>query len=300
MEMEDFYKGELSDAYLYSELSKKERNPSLRKRLVELSEIESGHAKFWYGMLLKYNKVPDSRIRKLKIKYLIFLRRIFGIAFIINYLEGGEVRAIQDYSKYLENTKDDEIRTKLNDIINDEKDHEQTFIKMNEEFSSNAEKTKDSIYGMSDGLIEILAGVAGLTGVLSKNFYVFIGGLIFALSGMISMTIGAYVSTRASNQIKGQGKGYSSLSAAGNTALFYFIGAVFPLIPFLFLSKYIALIVAVSLALIVDFIASSVISISSGGDLKKDISYSLTLIFIGFVATFLIGMLVHHFIGNVI
>ncbi len=300
MEMDDFYKGELSDSYFYSELAKREKDPDLKNKLMELSKIEAGHAKFWQSMLIKNNKKPDSRINKTRINYLIFLRRIFGIAFIVNYLERGEVKAIEDYSNYWQKTQDEEIKSKLKDIIEDEKDHEEIFIKMSQEFSSNADKTKDSIYGMSDGLIEVLAGIAGLTGILSKNIFVFIGGLIFALSGMISMTIGAYLSTRASSQIKGDDKGYSSASAAGNTALFYFIGAVFPLLPFLFFTKYVALIIAIVLALIVDFIAASVISISSGGNLRKDIATSLLLITLGFVTTFLIGLLVHHFIGNVI
>ncbi len=300
MEILDFYKGELSDSFFYRELAKREKNPNLKEKLLELSKIESGHAKFWESMLKKYNIPYDTKISTSRLRYLIFLKNVFGISFIINFLEGGEAKAIEDYSKFAVETSDPEIKSKLQDIIEDEKNHEQAFIQMSQEFSSNAEKTKDSIYGMSDGLIEVLAGVAGLTGVLSNNFYVFIGGLIFAISGMISMTIGAFISTRASSQIKGGNDGYSSLHAAANTAFFYFIGAVFPLIPFLFLPKYFALLVAVVLALIIDALAASVISISSRGNLRKDIMVSLALISLGIVATFLIGEIVHHFLGNII
>jgi len=300
MEIIDFYKGELADSFFYRELARREKNPNLKEKLLELSKIESGHAKFWESVLKKYNVPYDSKISTTRLRYLILLKNLFGISFIINFLEGGEAKAIEDYSKFADQTNDPEIKLKLQDIIEDEKNHEQAFIQMSQEFSSNAEKTKDSIYGMSDGLIEVLAGVAGLTGVLSNNFYVFIGGLIFAISGMISMTIGAFISTRASSQIKGGDNEYSSISAAANTAFFYFIGAVFPLIPFIFLPKYISLAIAIILALIIDALAASVISISSRGNLRRDVLVSLALISIGILATFLVGEIVHHFLGNII
>lgn len=297
---EEFYQGEISDSYLYRQLASNEKNPAIRSKLMELSEIEKGHSEFWESVIKEDGGEPIPRIKKWGILYLRFLKSLFGISFIINYLEKGEVRAIEEYSEYMNNYASEARKNKIQQIINDEKDHEALFIKMSEEFSLSAEKTHDAIYGMSDGLIEVLAGIAGLTNVLANNFFILIGGIIFAISGMISMTIGAFLSEKAKIQInRGEGK-YTSLHAAGNTALFYFIGAIFPVIPFVFFTKYLALLVAVILTLTVDAIAASVISVSSWGNIRRDVSISVLLVSVGFLTTFAIGFLVHHFIGNIL
>lgn len=296
---EEFYQGEVSDSFLYKQLAANEKDPALKSKLLELSDIEKRHSEFWESVIREDGGQPSPKIKKGGIIYLRFLKSLFGISFIINYLEKGEVRAIEEYSEYMNNYAPEARKNKIQQIINDEKTHEELFIKMSKEFSLSAEKTHDAIYGMSDGLIEVLAGIAGLTNVLANNLFILIGGIIFALSGMISMTIGAFLSEKAKIQIRrGDGK-YTSLHAAGNTALFYFIGAIFPVIPFIFLSKYIALLVAVGLTLSVDAVAASVISISSRGNLKKDVAVSVLLVTVGFATTFLIGLMVHHFIGNI-
>ncbi len=297
---EEFFQGEVNDSYLYKQLASNEKDEKVREKLMELSEIEKGHSEFWASVIKEEGGSPVPKIKKIGILYLKFLKSLFGISFIINYLEKGEVRAIEDYSNYLANYASDEKKNKIQQIIDDEKNHESLFIKMSEEFSLGAEKTHDAIYGMSDGLIEVLAGIAGLTNVLANNIFILIGGIIFAISGMISMTIGAFLSEKAKIQISKNESKYTSLHAAGNTALFYFIGAIFPIIPFIFLPKYIALLVAVILTLAVDAIAASVISISSWGNIRKDVAVSVLLVTLGFLTTFAIGLVVHHFIGNIL
>ncbi len=297
---ESFYQGEVNDSFLYLQLAQNEKHENTKNKLLELSEIEKSHSEFWAAEIRSAGREPVPKIRKFSVFYLKFLKSIFGISFVINYLEKSEVKGIVDYLEYTKSENDEDKKKRLNEIINDERNHEAVFIKMSEEFSLSAEKTHDAIYGMSDGLIEVLAGVAGLTNVLANNFYILIGGLIFAISGMISMTIGAFLSERAKIQLnKGEGD-YTSIHAARNTALFYIIGSIFPIIPFVFLAKYVALILAVILTIIVDMVAASVISISSYGNLRKDVSTSVALVVIGFIATFIIGLVVHHFVGNIL
>ncbi len=297
---EEFFQGEVSDSYLYKQLASNEKNEDVKKKLLELSDIEKGHSEFWASVIREEGGNPVPKLKKTGILYLKFLKSLFGISFIINYLEKGEIRAIEDYSNYLQNKASEEKKEKIKQIIDDEKNHESVFIKMSQEFSLSAEKTHDAIYGMSDGLIEVLAGIAGLTNVLANNIFILIGGIIFATSGMISMTIGAFLSEKAKIQINRGETKYTSVHAAGNTALFYFIGAIFPIIPFVFFSKYIALVISIILTLTVDGIAASVISISSWGNLRRDVATSILLVSAGFIATFIIGLIVHHFIGNIL
>ncbi len=304
---ETFYQNELNDKRLYEKLSKRimtsfrrsERNESVAKKLMELASIESTHADFWAELIKRRGKTPPQFTQKNPwyFGYLGFLQRIFGISFLIRYLERGEVDAIKEYSDYIEKeSKEQWEKDQLNKILADEKDHEDAFIQMTNELKGNADKVRDAIYGMSDGLIEVLASVAGLTGVFINNIFVAVGGIVFGASGLVSMTIGSYLSERAKGQLV-TGNGYTAQRAAGNTALYYFIGAIVPIIPFLFLQRYTALATSFALVIIVDGIVTSVISIQSEGKLGRDLSRSLGLVTLGFAATFAIGLIAHHFIG---
>ncbi|MEM0135034.1 MAG: VIT1/CCC1 family protein [Thermoplasmatales archaeon] len=304
---ETFYQNELNDADLYERIStrimssirKSRRNQTIAKKLMELSAIESSHARFWAELIKKKGNTPPpfKKRNASYYSYLGFLQRIFGISFLVRYLERGEEEAIKEYSDYIEReSKEQWERDQLNKILADERDHEDVFIKMTNELKGNADTVRDAIYGMSDGLIEVLASVAGLTGVFINSIYVAVGGIVFGASGLISMTIGAYLSEHAKGQISTRGE-YSPRKAAGNTALYYFFGAIVPIVPFLFLQKYTALITAFCLVLIVDIIVTSVISIQSSGRLRRDLLRSVGLVTLGFLATFAIGMIAHHFIG---
>jgi VIT1/CCC1 family predicted Fe2+/Mn2+ transporter len=304
---ETFYQNELNDSRLYKSISKRimsslrisERDQKVAEKLMELSSIETTHAKFWEEVIRKRGGAPPPFRQRNPIyfKYLGFLQKLFGISFLIRYLERGEVDAIADYSEYLNTGPGDEWeKNQLKNILNDEKNHEQTFIKMTEELKGSADKVKDAIYGMSDGLIEVLAGLAALTSVLVSNTYVAVGGIVFGISGLISMTIGSYLSEKAKEQIS-ENRKYSGRKAAINTATYYGIGAAVPIIPFLFLTKYVALGTSFVLVIAVDFIATSVISIQSDGNLKRDTARSIGLVVAGFTATFIIGMIARHFVG---
>lgn len=304
---ENFYENELNDAKLYKDISErimsslrgKRRNKKMSEKLMELSSIEAGHAKFWEEVIRKKGRIPPPFRQKnpLYYAYLGFLQRIFGISFLVRYLERGEVDAIADYSEYSQQKAGDEWeKEQLDKIIKDEKDHEQAFIAMTEELRGSADKVKDAIYGMSDGLIEVLAGIAALTNVLVSNVYVAVGGMVFGVSGLVSMTIGSYLSEKAKEQIS-ENEEYGARKAAMNTAIYYSIGAAVPIIPFIFLYKYYALATSFALVIAVDFIATSVISIQSNGNIKKDSARSIGLVILGFTVTFIIGLVAKHFMG---
>jgi VIT1/CCC1 family predicted Fe2+/Mn2+ transporter len=280
-------------------LRKSARNESIAKKLAELSEIESRHAAFWAEMIRKRGMTPPPYRKRSPgyYHYIGFLQRIFGVSFLVRYLERGEEDAIREYSEYIEKESRDEWeKEQLNKILKDEREHEDAFIQMSTELKGNSESVRDAIYGMSDGLIEVLASVAGLTGVFINNIFVAVGGIVFGASGLVSMTIGAYLSERAKSQIDAS-KTHRAATAAGNTALYYFIGAVVPIAPFFFFQRYTALATSFVLVMIVDGIVTSVISIQSNGRLGKDLLRSLGLVTLGFVATFAIGLVAHHFIG---
>jgi VIT1/CCC1 family predicted Fe2+/Mn2+ transporter len=304
---ETFYQNEMNDASLYEKISKRimhslrksERNEKVAEKLMELSSIESAHAGFWADLIRKKGRtVPPFKMRNPGYyRYLGFLQRIFGISFLVRYLERGELEAIKEYSEYIEKESKEQWETdQLKKILRDERDHEDVFIKMTTELKGSADRVRDAIYGMSDGLIEVLASLAGLTGVFVNNIYVAVGGIVFGASGLVSMTIGAYLSEKAKGQIDST-HSYGARKAAGNTAAYYAIGMIVPILPFFFLERYTALLTSFALVMIVDGIVTSVISIQSDGKLRRDLARSLGLVTLGFLSTFAIGLVAHHFVG---
>ncbi|ARM74935.1 VIT1/CCC1 transporter family protein [Acidianus manzaensis] len=236
------YKSEIFDYSLYSDLAKMERNQKVKEVLIELAEGERSHAEFWKNVAESRGILLDNLgfFDKIKLFFLKIFRKILGLPLTIKLAELGE---INDAQKYYELSKNEEFndteKQKLLDIMNQELVHEEVLTQS----QINAERIRDAIYAVSDGLIEVLAGVSGLDSVLNTPFLVALGGLIIGISGMISMSIGAYLSSSSEEDIKKNKikNNISSINEEKNesgesvkiTAISYILGAIIPILPFL-------------------------------------------------------------------
>lgn len=299
------YKTELFDYTLYSELAKMEKDERVKKVLEELANGEKSHSEFWKtvaktrGIELEGLALSD----KLKLFLLKIFRRLFGLPITIKLAEAGE---ISDAEKYYQLSKeagfDNEEKQKLLDIMNQELVHEEVLTQT----QINAERIRDSIYAISDGLIEVLAGVSGLESVLSSPFLVALGGLIIGISGMISMSIGAYLSSSSEEDIKRKVEKLQrseetevqngTSESVKVTAISYIIGAIIPIIPFLVgMTGIIGLISSYVITAVSTLIVGALIGIlSEVSPLKKGIT--MTGLAIGAaLVTHGIGYLFHIF-----
>jgi len=314
-----YYLGEMKDHEVYARLSRLERNNELKNSLSNLSRVEREHAKFFSQLLKKQGiNVENEKVSKVLISFSIFLRYILGLSLTLKILERGESDAIKKYIDYLKNSDLDENDKKLlKNIIIDEMFHEDFFEESEEKVAKRTEKIRDAVYGMSDGLVEVLASVAGLAPVLLKSIFVAIGGLVVGISGSLSMAIGAYLSVKAQrdysdskvklerikDEIKGEKKNEEEenfsnpLSSAINTGLFYIIGAMFPILPFFFLGGIYALVLSFSLVVISQSVTSIIISILSGTPILKSLFRTVTLTVLAAIGTYVIGNIIHSVIG---
>lgn len=194
------YKDEVMGHILYENLAKVESEGEVKKVLKRLSEIERSHAEFWKKMAEARNiKLSGlGLLEKIRLKFYVFTRRIFGTMLIIKLLEREERDDIKKY-KALLSRRDITLAEKkeLEKILVDEIVHEE-MLSITE---AKAKDIGDFVYGISDGLIEVLAAVSGLAGVLVNPLLIAIGGLIVGLSGTLSMSIGAYLSTKSKVEI---------------------------------------------------------------------------------------------------
>lgn len=195
------YKEELFDYEIYSRLANMEKDPKLKKILFKLSEMERYHAEFWKEIANKRNlKLKNlNLLDKIKIYFYLIIRKLLGLNITIRILESGEEDDIAKYGRLseMEEFSEDE-RRRLKGIMLDEAVHEKVLDNIE------AKNVGDFVYGISDGLVEVLAAVSGLSGAISSPLLVAVGGLIVGASGTLSMAIGAYLSTKSEKDVKEQ------------------------------------------------------------------------------------------------
>lgn len=311
-----FYRNELTDMLFYDKLSKRVKDEEFRKSLLHLSETEKIHANFWKLRLVKSGVSVDGiRPRFGKIKGLLMIRKFMGNYLSIKLLEHSEIDSIIQYNKFLEeNRNDSEITDSLQKIILDEIEHEEIFSKKAGDEDILVQKNRDLIYGMSDGLVEVLAALAGLSALISNHLYIALGGSVVGIGGSISMALGAYLSQKSESEYKineltkksilerkmryGQKfdryKGESKKSAL-NVGLSYVMGALIPIIPFVFLPRIDGLVTAVILVAASQGITNMVVALTMGLRIFKTSVQAMFLSLLAAAATFSVGYLFHIF-----
>lgn len=310
----NFYRDELTDMVFYSRLSRKVKDPWLRQSLERLSSIEKEHSEFWKEYLSKKNvDVSHLGPRRFRISYMLFLHRILGTGLTAKIMEHGEVETVASYRNAQNLDADDfDFKTGLEKIIDDEVEHEDVFSYTLDQSREQLERNRDIIYGISDGLVEVLAALAGLSAIIADHTYVAMGGLIVGVSGAMSMSVGAYLAKNSETQFRisqirrnailnneesdsGKVEKYRNETrlAAINTGLFYILGAAIPILPFLFLPNLFALVLSVILVALTQAISNSIVAISMNMRVRREAVKAAALALLAAFGSFLVGQIFH-------
>ncbi len=302
-------RNETVDMLTYRILASHEKDPELSQLMQRLADVESKHVAFWASFAREMGlEVKPSRLRtKLLAKGYSAFRRLFGLSLTVKLLELHEETAIREYSRLLEENPGltPEQKMSLEKIIGDEKDHELELI--NEELRVNPEGVRDAVYGMSDALVEVLAAVSGLAGVLIRPLLIAIGGLIVGASGTLSMGAGAYVSTQSEKELSANSDSVSSnegkrahasaVKSALITSASYFVGVFPPVLPYIFsASGLLGLLLSYTASAISLFLVGSLVGILSG---VNPIHRGTEMVVIGIgaaLATHGIGLLASYYL----
>lgn len=311
-----FYRDELTDMEFYRKLSERVSDPRLKAELSKLASIEERHSRFWKNFLEKHGVTTNRiRARKYKIRLLLFFHIILGTGITVKIMEHGEVETVAKYRTFAENPDIDETFDQdLEGIIDDEIEHEDIFSYSLEENDKLVSRNRDIVYGMSDGLVEVLAALAGLTALITDHYYVALGGLVVAISGAISMSVGAYLSANTESayrisqvkrkailenknddvaKIKNLSKG--STKSAKNVGLFYIIGAAIPIVPYVFLNPYYALVVSIILVLLVQGFSNAIVALTMNMTVLREALKASLLALLAAAASFLVAFMFHIF-----
>ncbi len=307
MELEKkFYRDEVHDMAVYTALAKIERMAELRRLLTELAATERKHAGIWKNVIEDSGQATGNRrLIGPTILYYIALRRLLGVAFTVKLLERGEERAIREYKMALDASGiSGKGKAAIEDIIvKDETEHEKELAERMELYEGELNYIKSIIFGLNDGLVELLAVVAGLAVVASTAIVVAVAGIVVGLSGTLSMAAGEYLSSKSRGLVKtamdeAEPHRTKPSKEAMYIGIFYFVGAIISVIPFLFglngISGIIVSIILVSVALSA---VSTVVAVVSGTSARRRAAETLVISLGAAFITIMLGAVIRYYFG---
>ncbi len=188
---------------LYSKLERIERNKQLKKKLKELKELDVKHIKVWTEIYNELDIPVKENGNKLSLFLFILLRRLFGSGLTLSVINSLENRKVSDLSKIFDVIPDKQREKVVNYLV--EELYQERILKKESWESGVLSHIRDVVFGMNDGLVEVLAAVAGFTGAIHNNLLIAVAGTIVGLSGTISMAVGAYLSSKSEKDLEFDG-----------------------------------------------------------------------------------------------
>jgi VIT1/CCC1 family predicted Fe2+/Mn2+ transporter len=289
------YNTEILHGRIYQIFSKRRSSQKMKAIMSRLVKLEDYHAGLWAQVLRMNRMQPERSNHGFKLATISFLSRIFGTAVTVKIIEHMEGNLHQKLDKLIKEKPLSKAEQAIVDKVKrseegEEEGLEAQIVGNNPVFNN----IRDVMFGMNDGLVEILAVVAGLAAALQTPILIFIAGFIVAVSGTLSMSAGAYLSTGYQKDIDLKAKKGSGIPTAKSSAfyvgVFYFIGSLFPLSPFAFGSiGYTGIIIAIILTSIVLTLTSSLIALASDRSIAKSVAKTLLLSLGAAAATILLG-----------
>jgi VIT1/CCC1 family predicted Fe2+/Mn2+ transporter len=277
---------ELTEYVVYKKLSelKIAQKPGLSKTLARLAQMEYKHYEFWRKFC------PDRKITvsKIKLPVMVFLRIFLGATFTVRLLERGEANAIQRYKEIAHLVPSSDQAT-LQEVIADEKDHEQELVEQFDE--PQIKYISFIVLGLADALVEIAGIHAGSLGIYHSTKLAGLAGIIAGAAASIAMASAAYA------QAKTGFKGSAGLSAF-YTGVSYFVTAVILATPY-FLTEVMlnALFASVIAGIVLIAFTSFYGSVIAGGVFRKDFTEVTSIMLGATVALYLLGNVIGYLTG---
>ena len=196
----------LMQAKGYEGLAKKARDERTKRLLVQIGADEVKDSEYWADQI---GELEGERQRLTKTFFLDLrvglMMRILGTRSFFEWTIIAEDESIDNLAIQAGNIRDiatSEIWTR---IASDERLHVERIKKevlgMEGWQMGGGGGVRDVIFGANDGLVSILALVAGVYGAITESHPILIAGVAGAVAGAISMGAGAYLSSKSEKEV---------------------------------------------------------------------------------------------------
>jgi VIT1/CCC1 family predicted Fe2+/Mn2+ transporter len=299
---------EILDLSLYEGLREFARG-DLRDVLDELIRVETGHVAYWQEFFGLESLTALDLGRRVKLRVLTALCRLFGAGAIHVVLEAIEVHGVRKYLRVWKRYERDRLGSAVRGILEDEFRHEDMLVSGAADRRINPEKVRNVFLGLNDGLVEILGAVSGFFAAFGNPMAVLAAGLTVAVAGALSMGAGAYIAAGSEAEVRttederrrflgetvASASSESPLASALVVGLGYVAGALVPLLPVLFGAR--SVLPTVLAAGAVVLVVSAVVAFLSGMDVRRRMALNLGVTGLAVVVTYGIGLLAKSALG---
>lgn len=273
-------KNELNGYLVYNNIAnrtKDEKNKEILKRIALEEKSHADDLEKLTGVKVNANPITV---------WLYTIMSIFlGFTFTIKFMERGESGDSKRYEQLEKEVPE------FKQIAKDEERHERELLDLLDE--EILRYVGSMVLGLNDALVELTGTLAGLTFALGNNKLVALSGLITGISATFSMASSEYLSA------KSEGK-QDALKSCTYTGLAYLVTVTLLILPYLLLpsgSALPAFVIMLFIALFIIFAFNFYLSVAQELNFKKSFT-EMALISMGVAAlSFVIGLVVKHFLG---
>lgn len=274
-----FQKNEITEHYIYKNLSGRVGGVKNRRVLFQIADDEMRHYNVWKSYTGK-----DVSPGRFKVWFYSVVSMLFGFTFGIKLMEKSEHRAHDLYSRIPGSFKE------INGIIRDEEEHEQALISLLDE--DRLKYAGSVVLGLNDALVELLGVLAGLSFALQNTKLVALTAAITGVAAALSMAASSYLST------KSDPLGKNPFVAALYTGFAYILTVLVLISPYLFLSDlYVCLGLAFFAAIVIIGFFNYYISVARDEPFMKRFLEMIVLSFSVAALSFLAGYAIRYAFG---
>ncbi|MBI4594619.1 MAG: VIT1/CCC1 transporter family protein [Candidatus Rokubacteria bacterium] len=298
---------ELFDLSLYTALRER-TGGELQRMLDELIPIETRHFNFWKSFFGSDVETLDWG-RRLKLRLLTLVCRIFGDRAVHLVLEAIEIYGVRKYLTLWETYRNDPLGGAVKAVLDDELRHEDRVVSESIERRVDPEGIRSVFLGFNDGLVEILGAVSGLFAAFHEASAILMASATVAVAGSFSMAAGAYVAGSSEREIQRieagkqaflgaapvAGPARSPLRAAVLVGVSYLLGALVPVLPVLLGAR--TVLVSLLAGAAVTVVVSGVLAFLSGMALKRRLLINVGILGAAVVITYVIGAAARALLG---
>jgi len=196
----------LMQASGFEKLVRKARDERTRRLLAEISANELTDAKSWSrrieGLASEGKKSTSASFMNQRVGLMM---GILGTTGFFEWVIIAEDESVEDLAIQAGHIRDLAISEEWSRVAVDERLHIERMKKevlgMEGWEMGGGGGVRDVIFGANDGLVSILALVAGVYGAITESHPILIAGIAGAVAGAISMGAGAYLSSKSEKEV---------------------------------------------------------------------------------------------------
>jgi VIT1/CCC1 family predicted Fe2+/Mn2+ transporter/rubrerythrin len=196
----------LMQAKGYERLVRKTKNERTKRLLDEISADELKDSEYW---LQKIRELGGEGVKSTKASFInqrvSLMMSILGTRGFFEWAIIAEDESVEDFAIQAATIDDITASEEWTRIASDERLHIERMKKevlgMEGWEMGGGGGVRDVIFGANDGLVSILALVAGVYGAITESHPILIAGIAGAVAGAISMGAGSYLSAKSEKEV---------------------------------------------------------------------------------------------------